>query len=112
MVREEMVRMRVQELKRVHVIRHAMAKAMQQREASEVLGITPRQVRRLIQRVRAEGDVGLVRRGREKPSNRRHSPAGKARSGIMRRTIAILGRPWRRRSWPSTSSDISCLCVS
>jgi transposase len=79
MVREETVRMSVQELKRVHVIRQAMDKAVRQREASEVLGITTRQVRRLIQRVQAEGDAGLVHRGRGKPSNRRHSPAVKAR---------------------------------
>lgn len=79
MVGEDTVRMSVKELKRVHVIRQAMGKALRQREASEVLGITTRQVRRLIQRVQAEGDVGLVHRGRGKPSNRRHSPAGKAR---------------------------------
>ena len=78
MVREEMVRMSVQELKRVHVIRQAMGKAIRQQEASEVLGITPRQVRRLIQRVRAEGDAGLVHRSRGKPSNRRRRSALKA----------------------------------
>lgn len=79
MVREETVQMSVQELRRVHVIRQAMDKAVRQREASEMLGITTRQVRRLIQRVQAEGDAGLVHRGRGKPSNRRHSPAGTAR---------------------------------
>jgi transposase len=71
MVEEDTVRMSVQELKRVHVIRQAMSKALRQREAGEILGLTARQVRRLIQRVRAEGDAGLVHRGRGKPSNRR-----------------------------------------
>lgn len=79
MVREETVRMSVQELKRVHVIRQAMNTALRQREAGEVLGLTARQVRRLIQRVQAEGDAGLVHRGRGTPSNRRHRPALKAR---------------------------------
>ena len=78
MVREETVRMSVKELTRVHVIRQAMAKVMRQQAAGEVLGVTTRQVRRLIQRVRAEGDAGLVHRGRGKPSNRRHRPALKA----------------------------------
>ena len=78
MVGEDTVRMSVKELKRVHVIRQAMGKALRQREASEVLGVTTRQVRRLIQRVRAEGDAGLVHRSRGKPSNRRHRPALKA----------------------------------
>jgi transposase len=78
MVGEDTVRMSVKELKRVHVIRQAMGKALRQREASEVLGVTTRQVRRLIPRVRAEGDAGLVHRSRGKPSNRRHRPALKA----------------------------------
>jgi transposase len=55
-----------------------MDKAVRQREASEVLGVTTRQVRRLIQRVRTEGDAGLVHRSRGTPSNRRHRPALKA----------------------------------
>jgi transposase len=61
----------MKELKRVHVIRQAMSKALRQQEAGEVLGLTARQVRRLIQRVRAEGDAGLVHRGRGQTSNRR-----------------------------------------
>ena len=48
MGREETVRRSVQELERVHVIRHAMNTALRQREAGEVLGVTARQVRRLI----------------------------------------------------------------
>ena len=78
MVREETVRMSVPELKRVHVIRQVMNKALRQREAGEVLGLTTRQVRRLIQRVRAEGDAGLVHRSRGTPSNRRYRPTLKA----------------------------------
>jgi len=39
--------MSVQELRQAHVIRHAMGKALRQREAGEVLGVTTRQVRRL-----------------------------------------------------------------
>lgn len=79
MVREDTVRMSVKELKRVHVIRQVMAKAVRQREAGEVLGVSTRQVRRLIQRVRAEGDAGLGHRGRGRPSNRQRTPVLKAR---------------------------------
>lgn len=77
---EDTVRMSVQELKRVQVIRQVMNTALRQREAGEVLGLTTRQVRRLIQRVRAEGDAGLVPRSRGTPSNRRYRPALKARA--------------------------------
>lgn len=79
MVREDVVRMSGKELKRVHVIRQVVEQALRQREAGELLGLTTRQVRRLIQRVRAEGDAGLVHRSRGRPSNRRHRPALKAR---------------------------------
>lgn len=80
MVREETVRMSVPELKRVHVIRQVMNKALRQREAGEVLGLTTRQIRRLVQRVRAEGDAGLVHRSRGTPSNRQYRPALKVRA--------------------------------
>ena len=72
--------MSVPELKRVHVIRQVMNKALRQREAGEVLGLTTRQVRRLVQRVRAEGDAGLVHRNRGTPSHRQYRPALKARA--------------------------------
>jgi transposase len=80
MVGEDTVQMSVIELKRVHVIRQVMTKALRQREAGEVLGLTTRQVRRLIQRVRVEGDAGLVHRSRGTPSNRQYRPALKARA--------------------------------
>lgn len=79
MVGEDTVRMRVKELKRVHVIRQAMEKQCTQKQAGEVLGLTTRHVRRLIQRVQAEGDAGLVHRSRGRSSNRRPKPALKAR---------------------------------
>jgi transposase len=71
MVGEDKVIMRVKELRRVHVIRHAMEKKLTQEQAGALVGLTARHVRRLIQRVRQEGDRGLVHRGRGKPSNRR-----------------------------------------
>ncbi|MGH3998961.1 MAG: helix-turn-helix domain-containing protein [Pseudonocardiaceae bacterium] len=79
MVGEDTVRMSAKELRRVHVIRQAMDQAIRQQEAAELLGLTARQVRRLIQRVRVEGDAGLVHRGRGQPSNRRYPPALSAR---------------------------------
>ena len=62
--------MSVKELRRVHVIHQVMEKKMRQVEAGVLLGVTDRQVRRLLKRVRAEGDDGLVHRGRGKSSNR------------------------------------------
>jgi transposase len=78
MVGEGTVRMSGQELKRVHVIRQVLDHGLRQREAGELLGLTPRQVRRLIQRVRIGGDAALRHQSRGRPSNRRFPPALKA----------------------------------
>jgi hypothetical protein len=79
MVGEDRVTMSVKELKRVHVIRQVMEKAMTQVKAGTVLGLTVRHIRRLVQRVRREGDLGLVHRGRGQPSNRRMAEPIKAK---------------------------------
>ncbi|MEE8606868.1 MAG: hypothetical protein V3S55_04645 [Nitrospiraceae bacterium] len=64
MVGEGRVIMSGQELRRVHVIRQAMEKRITQVKASGLLKLTTRRVRRLMERVRGEGDRGLVHRGR------------------------------------------------
>lgn len=71
MVGEDRVLMSGKELRRVHVMRQVVEKRITQVRAGALLGLTVRQVRRLLQRVRQEGDRGLVHRGRGKPSNRR-----------------------------------------
>lgn len=58
MVGEDRVIMSVQELRRVHVIRQALEKKLTQEKAGALVGLTARHVRRLIQRVRQEGDRG------------------------------------------------------
>ncbi|HEX9900684.1 MAG TPA: ISNCY family transposase [Candidatus Methylomirabilis sp.] len=78
MVGEDRVIMSGKELRRVHVIRHALEKKLTQEQAGVLVGLTARHVRRLIQRVRQEGDRGLVHRGRGKPSNRRLAASLKA----------------------------------
>ena len=79
MVGEDRVMMSVKELRRVHVIRQAMEKTLTQGKAGTLVGLTARHVRRLIQRVRQEGDRGLAHRGRGKPSNRRIAERVKAK---------------------------------
>lgn len=79
MVREDTVIMSVKELRRVPIIRHVMEKKLTQGQAGALLGLTERQIRRLIARVRQEGDRGLVHRGRGRPSNRRLAERLKAK---------------------------------
>lgn len=79
MVREDRVIMSVKELRRVHVIRQTREKKLTQVQAGTVLGLTPRHIRRLIERVEQAGDQGLAHRGRGKPSNRRIPETVKAK---------------------------------
>ncbi|MDH4237301.1 MAG: ISNCY family transposase [Nitrospira sp.] len=79
MVGEDRVIMSGKDLRRVHVIRQVMEKTLTQVEAATLLGLTDRQIRRLLQRVRQAGDPGLAHRGRGKPSNRRIPATVKAK---------------------------------
>ncbi|MDF0666161.1 MAG: ISNCY family transposase [Nitrospira sp.] len=79
MVGEDRVLMSGKELRRVHVIRQALEKQITQEKAGELLGLTERQIRRLLRRVEQEGDQGLVHRGRGQPSNRRIPEQRKAK---------------------------------
>jgi hypothetical protein len=79
MVREDRVIMSVKELRRVHVIRQTREKQLTQVKAGTLLGLTPRHIRRLLERVAQAGDHGLAQRGRGKPSNRRIPETVKAR---------------------------------
>ena len=70
MVSADRVIMRVKELRRVSVIRQTMEKKVTQVKAGALLGLTPRHIRRLIERVAQADDHGLAHWGRGKPSNR------------------------------------------
>jgi transposase len=68
---EDLLRMKPREIKRLHLIRQALEQKISQKQAAEVAGLSPRQMRRLMKRVVAEGDRGILHRRRGKPSNRR-----------------------------------------
>jgi transposase-like protein len=70
MVGEDKVLMSVKELRRLSVIHQVMEKKVRQIEAGRLLGLTDRQIRRLVRRVQKEGDRGLAHRRRGKRSNR------------------------------------------
>ena len=42
-------------------------------EAADILSLSDRQIRRIIKRVRLEGDAGIIHKTRGRPSNRRLS---------------------------------------
>ena len=63
------------ELSRYETLLRVMRRELRVEDAATLLGLTRRQVGRLLIRVRADGAEGLVSRKRGRPSNRRHSDA-------------------------------------
>jgi hypothetical protein len=59
------------ELDRLEAVQHVVAKRLTQSQAGDDLGISARQVRRLVRRYRSEGRSGLISRRRGKPGNNR-----------------------------------------
>ena len=71
MAGKDILQMSQRELSRLHVIRKAIEGLLKQKEAGELLSLCDRQIRRIIKKVRVEGDVGIIHKSSGKPSNRR-----------------------------------------
>ncbi len=71
MAGKDIIMLRQEELKRLHIIRKVSEGMLKQKDAAELLLISDRQVRRVIKRVREEVDRGIAHRSRGKASNRR-----------------------------------------
>ena len=56
------------ELRRVSIIHKVLDKVITQLEASRILELSTRQIRRIAQRISKEGDEGIIHRSRGKPS--------------------------------------------
>jgi hypothetical protein len=71
MVGEGIIMARPKELRVLYVIRKVLSKEISQVEASEILSLSSRQIRRVVKRVRLEGDKGVIHQSRGRVSNRR-----------------------------------------
>jgi transposase len=77
---------------RAFLVRQAVEGLVNQREASERLGISVRQFKRLVRAWRSGGDAGLVSRQRGRPSHRRMSEAVRTRiGGLLKEKYADFG---------------------
>jgi transposase len=74
-----MITMSRRESKRLHLIHQALDRKITQVAAAEGLHLSARQFRRLLRRVRTEGDDGICHRSRGRASNNRISPKTKSR---------------------------------
>ena len=63
------------ELSRYDTLLRVMRRELRVQDAAALLGLSRRQIGRLLNRARADGATGLISRKRGKPSNRRHSDA-------------------------------------
>jgi transposase len=66
---EKLLTMSANELSRLEIMQRVAEKRLKQKEAAEMLGITARQVRRLVGKYRENGSGGLVSQRRGKASN-------------------------------------------
>ena len=64
----------MRELDRLKCIQGLIDKQIKQKAVAERLGLTVRQVRRLVERYELEGPRGLISRLRDRPGNRRLKP--------------------------------------
>ena len=74
MVRIPRVSISMRELDRLKCIQGLIDKQLKQKAVAERLGLTVRQVRRLVERYHLEGPRGLVSKLRDRPGNRRLKP--------------------------------------
>lgn len=79
MTTPDIIRMSVKEAKRFSIIEQVSKGRLRQRKSACLLGLSTRQIRRLLRRVREEGPQGMIHRSRGRPSNRQTLPSTRAR---------------------------------
>jgi transposase len=84
---------------RLVVLKKAQKRLITQSQAAQELSLTPRQVKRLLHRLREEGDKAVVHRLRGRPSNRALPEA------VCQKAAAILSREVYRGFGPTLASE-------
>ena len=69
---EEYITMSTEEISRLEIIQKVIDKRLKQKHAAKILGLSTRQIIRLMKNFRAHGPSALVSKSRGKPSNRRY----------------------------------------
>jgi biotin operon repressor len=84
---------------RLVALKKAKKKLITQKQAAEEVGITERQVRRLLQKLRRKGDQAVVHELRGRESNRKLS------TEVEQRAITVLSDPVYRGFGPTLASE-------
>jgi len=92
---------------RLVVLKKAQKKLITQWQAAGELGLSERQVRRMLVRLKEVGDRAVVRGLRQRPSNRRWSEKTREQAVgfCRRRCIAVSGPRWPARTWPRNTKS-------
>ncbi len=89
MAGKDIIMLSQQDLKRLHVIEKVHEGAIKQVSAAPLLSLSTRQIRRLLSRIRKEGQRGIVHQSRGKPSNRRYPDT------VKNKAIALYRQRYR-----------------
>jgi len=95
----ERIELSQRERDRLKVLYEVEEGHLTQVDAAQHVHLTDRQVRRLLVRVRAEGDRGVIHRLRGRPSNR------KIPARITQRALQLLGRPCYTGFGPTLAAE-------
>ncbi len=71
MAEGDIITMRQEELRRLHIFKKVLGRELKQVEAAEKLSLSYRQAKRITKRVRIEGDKGIIHKLRGQPSKRK-----------------------------------------
>lgn len=70
MAGKDIIKMSQRELRRAHIIHNVLDSKLKQVNAKELLNLSDRQIRRIVKRVRKEGEEGVIHKSRGQESNR------------------------------------------
>lgn len=68
---KNILKLKVRELKRLKIIQQTIDKQITQEIAASILGLSVRQVKRIVRKVKKSGDQGVIHQSRGKESNRK-----------------------------------------
>ncbi len=97
MAGEDIVMLRQRELKRLHVIHKVIEGTMTQTEAAELISLTERQVRRIVERILKKGMKGYAT-GREAGHRKENCPSSRGSWNCTERSIPIRPHPFFREA--------------
>jgi hypothetical protein len=79
MAEKDIIMVKQKELKVLHVVHKVLEGEISQARAAEIISLSERQIRRIVKRIREEGDGGIRHRSRGRQSNRQKPPKLKER---------------------------------